>query len=133
MRRRAFIRVIAGAAVALPLATRAQQSGKIYRIGFLANDPTIPTQPAGQAFLDGLRESGFVEGKNVIIERRFSEGRIDRDVEFAAELVQLRVDIIVSSANSATLAAKRATGKIRTSHTHKLNGTPCKRRRSRCA
>ena len=74
MRRREFILALGGVA-AWPLAVRAQQNGKIYRIGFLANDPTIPTQPAGQAFVDGLRESGFIEGKNVIIERRFAEGR----------------------------------------------------------
>jgi hypothetical protein len=55
MRRREFIRLLGGAAAAWPLAARAQQSGKIYRIGFLANDPAIPAQPAGRAFLDGLR------------------------------------------------------------------------------
>src|SRR5262249_45628679 len=66
--RRAFITLISGAAAAWPLAARAQQAaGKIYRIGFLANDPTIPAQPAGQAFLDGLRDSGFIEGKNITI------------------------------------------------------------------
>jgi hypothetical protein len=63
MRRREFITFIGGAAAAWPLAARAQQSGKIYRIGFLANDPAIPTQPVGQAFLDGLRGDGFIEGK----------------------------------------------------------------------
>src|SRR5436309_4203363 len=108
MRRRDFIKSIAGATVAWPLAARAQQSGKIYRIGFLANDPTIPAQPAGQAFLDGLRESGFIEGNNIIIERRFAEGRLDRYADLVAELLQLRVDAIVTSANEATLAAKHA-------------------------
>src|SRR5271165_7088688 len=72
MQRREFITLF-GAAATWPLAARAEQAGKVYRIGFLANDPTIPTQPAGQAFLDGLRENGFVEGKNIIIERRFAE------------------------------------------------------------
>jgi ABC transporter substrate binding protein len=95
-----------------PIAARAQQAAKVYRIGFLANDPTIPTQPAGRAFLDGLRESGFVEGKNIIIERRFAEGRVDQYAQLMAELIQLRVDVIVTSANEATLAAKRATSKI---------------------
>src|SRR5262245_2354692 len=111
MKRREFIKLLGGAAV-WPLAARAQQTGKIYRIGFLANDPTIPAQPAGQAFLDGLRESGFIEGNNIIIERRFAEGRLDRYADLVAELVQLRVDAIVTSANEATLAAKRASTKI---------------------
>src|SRR5262245_13073347 len=105
--RRAFITLLVGAAMAWPLAARAQQAGKIYRIGFLANDPTIPAQPAGQAFLDGLRESGLIEGNNIIIERRFAEGRLDRYADLVAELVQLRVDEIVTSANEPTLAAKR--------------------------
>ena len=111
MRRREFITLLGGAA-ACPLAARAQQAGKIYRIGFLANDPAIPTQPAGQAFLDGLRESGFIEGKNVIIERRFAEGRLDRYADLVAELVRLKVDAIVTSANEATRAAKHASNKI---------------------
>jgi putative tryptophan/tyrosine transport system substrate-binding protein len=112
MRRREFIGVLGGAAAMLPLAVRAQQPGKIYRIGFLANDPTIPTQPAGQAFLDGLRESGFVEGKNLAIERRFAEGRLDRYSELAAELVRLGVNVMVTSSTAATLAAKHATTSI---------------------
>jgi putative ABC transport system substrate-binding protein len=110
--RRKFLATLGGAAAAWPLAARAQQSGKIYRIGFLANDLAIPAQPAGQAFLDGLRESGFIEGKNIIIERRFAEGRADRYAELVAELVRLNVDLIVTSGDTATLAAKRATTKI---------------------
>ena len=111
-KRREFITLLGGAAIAWPLAARAQPAGKIYRIGFLANDPTIPAQPAGQAFLDGLRESGFVEGKNIIIERRFAEGRLDRYAVLVAELMRLEVDVLVTSANQATLAAKRASTKI---------------------
>jgi putative ABC transport system substrate-binding protein len=84
IKRREFMTMLAGVTAAWPLAARAQQPGKIYRIGFLANDPAIPAQPAGQAFLDGLRESGFIEGKNIIIERRFSEGRTDRYAELVA-------------------------------------------------
>jgi putative tryptophan/tyrosine transport system substrate-binding protein len=107
IRRRDFITLLGGA-TAWPLTARAQQAGKMYRIGFLANDPAIPTQPAGQAFLDGLRESGFVEGKNVIIDRRFTGGRLDQYDALVAELAQLRPDVLVTSANEATLAAKRA-------------------------
>src|SRR5215472_15751392 len=112
MKRRDFITLLGGAAAAWPLAARAQQAGKVYRIGFLANDPAIPTQPAGQAFLDGLREGGFIEGKNIVIERRFAEGRLDRYAGLVAELLRLEVDVLVTSAEEATLAAKRATTRI---------------------
>ena len=106
MRRREFITLVGGAAVGWPLVARAQQASKIYRIGFLANDPAIPTQPAGQAFLDGLGESRFIEGKNVIIDRRFAQGRLDRYAKLVAELVQHGPDVLVTSSNEATLAAK---------------------------
>ena len=108
MRRRDFIKVVTGSAAAWPIAARAQQANKIYRIGFLANDPAIPTQPAGQAFLDGLRESGFIEGKNVIIDRLFAQGRLDQYAKLVAELVQHGPDVLVTSSNEATLAAKRS-------------------------
>jgi putative ABC transport system substrate-binding protein len=108
MRRRDFVRLVGSAAAAWPIAVRAQQASKIYRIGFLANDPAIPTQPAGQAFLDGLRESGFIEGKNIIIDRRFAQGRLDRYDKLVAELVQQEPDVLVASSNEATLAAKRS-------------------------
>jgi ABC-type uncharacterized transport system substrate-binding protein len=112
MRRRDFIRAIGGAAAAWPLAARAQQSGKVYRIGFLANDPTIPTTAAGQAFADGLRQNGLIEGQHIIIERRFAEGRLARAAELAAELVRLDVDLIVASGAENHAAAKQATTTI---------------------
>jgi putative tryptophan/tyrosine transport system substrate-binding protein len=112
VKRREFITLLGGAAIAWPLVARAQQPGKVYRIGFLANDPAIPTQSAGQAFLDGLRESGFIEGRNVTIDRRFAEGRIDQYAALVSELISLGPDVIVTSANNATLAAKQATNKI---------------------
>ena len=112
MRRRELITLFGGAAAAWPLAAKAQQAGKIHRIGFLANDPTIPQQPAGQAFLDGLRESGFTEGKNISIERRFAEAKADRYDALVAQLLALKIDVLVTSLDAATLAAKRATTKI---------------------
>ena len=111
MRRRSFITLLGGAA-AWPVAARGQQAGKVRRIGFLANDPTIPTTAAGAAFLDGLRENGFVEGKNIIIERRFAEGRGDQAVPLIAELVRADVDLLVTSGGQNHVAAKRATAKI---------------------
>jgi putative tryptophan/tyrosine transport system substrate-binding protein len=112
MNRRAFITLLGGVVAAWPLAARAQQAGKIYRVGFLANDPAIPTQPVGLAFLDGLRGDGFIEGKNIVIERRFAEGRRGRYADLVAELLRLEVDVLVTSAEEATLAAKRATTRI---------------------
>jgi putative tryptophan/tyrosine transport system substrate-binding protein len=111
MRRREFIGLI-GAAAAWPLTARGQQGEKIYRIGFLANDPTIPQQAAGRAFLDGLRDGGFIEGANIVIERRFAEGRLDRPSELANELVGLNVELIVASSPVAAIAAKQATKDI---------------------
>jgi ABC-type uncharacterized transport system substrate-binding protein len=112
MRRRQFITLLGGAAAAWPLATRAQQAGKVYRIGFLANDPTIPTAAAGTAFRNGLRESGFVENDNILIDWRFAEGRADRYAELAATLVRLRMDLIVASSGPSAIAAKQATKTI---------------------
>jgi putative tryptophan/tyrosine transport system substrate-binding protein len=111
-RRREFITLLGGAAATWPLAAGAQQSGRVYRIGFLANDPTIPTTPPGQAFLDGLRESGFVEGQNITIERRFARGRVGVGSELAAELVRLNLDLIVASGDQNVIAMKQATSKI---------------------
>jgi putative tryptophan/tyrosine transport system substrate-binding protein len=111
LKRRDFITLL-GSAAAWPLAARAQQSGKVYRIGFLANDPTIPATTPGIAFREGLRESGFVEGQNIVIEWRFAEGRVEVMSELAAQLARLGLDLIVASANAAILASKQATRTI---------------------
>jgi putative ABC transport system substrate-binding protein len=109
LRRREFIALLGGAAATWSLAASAQQVGKTYRIGFLANDPTIPMQAAGKAFLDGLREHGFVEGKNIVIERRFAQGSSELASELAAELVRLNVDLVVVSGQNNAAAMKQAT------------------------
>jgi putative ABC transport system substrate-binding protein len=112
VRRRDFISLVGGAAAILPITVRAQQVGKVFRIGFLANDPTIPTTAAGRAFTDGLREGGFVEGQNIAIERRFLEGRAEGALSAARELVRLNVDLIVTSGGQVHPAAKEATTSI---------------------
>src|SRR5207245_1578134 len=86
-----------------PLAAVAQPPGKVYRIGFLSTAP--PPAHAWEALLDGLRERGYIEGQNLVFERRFSEGKAERFPEIAAELVQLRVDCIIAPTTPAALAA----------------------------
>ena len=87
----------------------AEQGGRVYRIGVLG---TSGSQPTWQAFLEGLRELGWAEGKNIVTERRFSEGKHERLPDLSAELVRLNVDVIVTSGTPATLAAKNATTTI---------------------
>ncbi len=96
--------------LAAPLAAEAQPPGKVYRIGFLSTAP--PPAHAWEALLDGLRERGYIEGQNLVFERRFSEGKAERFPEIAAELVQLRVDCIIAPTTPAALAAKHATQTI---------------------
>src|SRR5215471_13946657 len=95
-----------------PTATRAQQPGKIYRLGYLSQPTRESVERGLQAFLRTLRELGWVEGQNLVIEYRWAEGNVERLPELAAELVQLKVDIIVAPAGSAALAAKNATTTI---------------------
>ena len=94
------------------VAANAQQPAKIPRIGFLsATSPAnVPTRL--EAFRQGLRELGYVEGKNIVIEYRYAEGNIDRLPTLLDELVRLKVDVIVASGPSPTRAAKKATATI---------------------
>ena len=113
MDRRAFL---AGAAalLAAPLAAEAQQAGKVWRIGVLAGSP--PTTPEAarpwEALMLRLRELGYVEGQNLVVERRWAEGRADRYHELAAELVALKPDVIIAAFTPSVSAAKRTTSTI---------------------
>ena len=108
-----FVVVLLLAFLATSLVAEEQQAGKVYRIGYLGSAPTTPeTAHLWQAFVEGLREHGYVEGQNIIIERRYSGGRAERSSALAAELVQLRVDVLVALAAPATRAAKEATTTI---------------------
>ena len=89
------------------LATAAQPPGTVYRIGYLVMD--LPLTHLWDALLDGLRERGYIEGRNLVFERRFSEGNAERFPAFAAELVRLRVDCIIVPTTPAVLAVKHAT------------------------
>src|SRR5262245_30226052 len=106
--RRAFIRAVASI-LGAPLVAEAQQPRKIPRIGFLSTVPPSTVAAPVEAFRQGLRDLGYVEGKNIVIEYRYAEGRLERLPALAAELVHLKVDVIVSAAPSPTRSAKKAT------------------------
>jgi putative ABC transport system substrate-binding protein len=112
MNRRAFITLLGGAAAAWPLAARAQQPTKSYRIGMLETISPSLNAAHLDAFRKGLRELGYVEGKNYTIEYRSAEGRAERFPELAAELVRIGVDLIVVRGAPGTIAAKNATQTI---------------------
>jgi ABC-type uncharacterized transport system substrate-binding protein len=107
MGRREFIMLLGGAA-AWPLTALAQQSGKIWRIAFLAHR----YESFYDALFEGLRELGYIEGRNLIIERRYAEGHAERFQEFAAEMVRLNVDIVIVITTPAALAVKKVTTTI---------------------
>src|SRR2546427_210426 len=96
MRRRDFITLLGGAAVAWPLAARTQPSGKVYRIGFLGVTSRAEYRRQFDALRTGLRQLGYEEGNNILFEYRWAEGTYDRLPEFAAELVNLNVDVLVT-------------------------------------
>jgi ABC-type uncharacterized transport system substrate-binding protein len=100
-----------GAAAAWPLAARAQQAG-MRNIGFMGASAVTAVESWVTAFVQRLRELGWVEGRNVAIEYRWAEGRFERLAAFAAEFVRQRVDIIVAEGTVTTLAAKQATATI---------------------
>jgi putative tryptophan/tyrosine transport system substrate-binding protein len=111
MKRREFITLL-GAAVAWPLATRAQQAGKLPTIGLLgANTPVVEGQWVA-AFVQRLRELGWIDGRTIAIEYRWAEGRTERAAEIAAEFVRFKVDVIVTSGTALVIAAKQATSII---------------------
>ena len=108
MNRRAFV-IGLGAVLAAPPAAEAQQAEKVYRLGLLS---LTPTPNLMEAWRQGLRELGWIEGENLLVEARFSEGVDARFPEFAADLVRLKVDVIVAVSDPAVLAAKQATTTI---------------------
>jgi putative ABC transport system substrate-binding protein len=108
MERRAFLSVIAGGLLAAPLATEAQQAAKIARIGYLSLDAATSAGNR-EAFLQGLRDLDYVEGRNVVIQYRDAEGKPERLPALAAELVALKVDVILAGGTLHALAAKQAT------------------------
>jgi putative ABC transport system substrate-binding protein len=97
---------------AAPLASFAQPRRKVWRVGFLSGASRATAQSVVDGFPQGMRELGYVEGKNLVIEWRFAEGKYERFAELAAEMVQLKVDAIVLGTMGAFRATKKATGTI---------------------
>jgi putative tryptophan/tyrosine transport system substrate-binding protein len=112
MKRREFIALAGGAAVAWPLAAQTQPAAKVRRVGFLARTSAASLTPLLDSFRQGLRDLGWAEGKNISIEYQFGDGRFDRLGELAAALVRLNVDVIVTVDTPPTQAAKSATSTI---------------------
>jgi len=112
MSKRIICLALSAVLFALSVSAQAQQAGKIPRIGYLAASSLSGQSARIEAFRQGLRELGYVEGKNIVIEYRSAEGKLDRLPALAAELVRLKVDIIVTGGPIPTRVAKGATSTI---------------------
>jgi putative ABC transport system substrate-binding protein len=116
MKRREFITLLGGAA-AWPLAALAQRASKVWRMGFLAHGH----ESFYDALFEGLRDYGYEEGRNLIVERRYAQGQAERFKEFAAEMVRLNVDIIIVVTTPAALAVMNATKTIPIVHPNAID------------
>ena len=112
MRRRDLIMLLGAAATAGPLAAHAQQPAKIARIGFLGATTAAGIESRLERFRAGLRDLGHVEGENIFIDFRWAEGKYARLAQFAAELIRLKVDVLLANGTDGTRAAKEATANI---------------------
>ena len=112
MRRRDFIRAIAGSVALWPLVARAQQPTNKVSIGFLSVNTRPAMRDRIEAFQQGLRELGYVDGQNILIEYRFAEGNPDRLRALASELVSAKVSVIVTEGTTSTRFAKESTSAI---------------------
>src|SRR6476619_1807399 len=110
MRRRDFMTLVGGSAVAWPLAALAQEAGRTYRLGCLL--PLTHDAPINIAFFDELRRRGFIEGQNLTVEFRAYGQHVDLIPQYAAELVNARVDVIVASGDETVRAIQQATKTI---------------------
>ncbi len=112
MDRRAFIGAFAGGLVIARSVAEAQPAAKVYRIGILLVATAESNEPLLRALNEGLRNLGYVEGRNTVFERQYADGRLERLPDLAAELVRLQVDVIVTGSNIHVAAAQRATAAI---------------------
>jgi putative ABC transport system substrate-binding protein len=117
MRRREFIKFLGLATTTWPLAARAQQAGKVWRMGFIAHG----YENFYDALFEGLREYGYEEGRNLIVERRYARGHAERFKEFAAEMVRLNADVVVVVTTPAALALMNASKTIPIVHPNAID------------
>jgi putative tryptophan/tyrosine transport system substrate-binding protein len=110
--RRTFMAALAAGSLAATRVARAQQAGKVFRIAFLGNSTAALEANLVGPFREGLRDLGYIEGRNIVIEYRWAEGKYERLPELVAEIVALKVDVIVTAGTPAALAVKRATATI---------------------
>jgi len=112
MRRREFTVLLGSAALASPLAAETQQAVRVYRIGLLTLGADPTRSPFWQRFLEAMRELNYVEGRNLMVMRAFADNKVERLATLVANLVQAKVDVIVTTSSQETAAAKRATSTI---------------------
>jgi ABC-type uncharacterized transport system substrate-binding protein len=112
MNRRTFLAGTGVALLAAPLAVEAQQPGKVYRVGFLGNSTAALEGNLVGPFREGLRDLGYIEGRNILIEYRWADGKYERFPALIAELAALKVDVIVTAGTPAALAVKKTTPSI---------------------
>ncbi len=112
MKRRVFLSVMAGGLFVAPVAAEVQQAGKVARIGYLLTATREQQAQLARAFEEGLRDLGYVPGRNVVIEYRFADGKLEWLPQLAQDLVRLKVDVIVTGSNPHVIAAKQATTTI---------------------
>ena len=112
MQRRDLIKGIVGSAAAWPLVARAQQAAKVWRIGFLAGAPREANSRNYASFVEGMRELGYVENKDFVIEWRSANEQYERFPDLARELIRLKVDVIVTAAGAAVRSLQDATTTI---------------------
>jgi putative ABC transport system substrate-binding protein len=112
LRRRQFITLLGGAAAAWPVTARAQSADNMRRVGILWPGASPPASPRLESFREGLREAGFIEGENLVIELRYSKTGLQHLPELAAELVRLKVEVIEASGDFAPRVAQQATSTI---------------------
>ena len=110
--RRTFLAGTGAVVLAVPLPAEAQQAGKVYRIGYMSVVSRQSAEPLMVIFLRALRDLGWIEGQNLLVEWRWADGKVERLSGFAAELAKLNVDLIVAPQSDSALAARRATSTI---------------------
>ncbi|PYJ65439.1 MAG: hypothetical protein DME76_18260, partial [Verrucomicrobia bacterium] len=110
MNKKILVSILAVVILAFVHPADAQQARKVHRIGILISGSVSSANIRKDAFRQGLRELGYVEGQNIVIEYRYAEGKADRFPDLAADLVRLNVDVIVTVSTPGVLAARKATG-----------------------